>query len=184
MNDRTGGLRRAAYMAVAAAATVLATGCGSSATSSGTSTSPGSYSYAQELALAQCMREHDLPTFPDPSASEGFDGSVLQTFDTSQGQAAYAACKHLLAGAPSISQLQQDLLKEEQRRAQLLPALDKFQQCVRNHGVPDFSIFSPAKNAGLNPDTPQLQAALTACQHVLPPGAHISISSSKSPSRS
>ena len=28
--------------------------------------------YAQELALAQCMRGHGVPNFPDPSASGGY----------------------------------------------------------------------------------------------------------------
>lgn len=192
MNDKTYGnryLRRAAALAVAAAVAVLATACGGSAPSSDSPSPGGSYSYAQELALAQCMRGHGLPNFPDPSASVGFSSSVLPTFDTHQGQTAYAACRHLLTGAPSISQLQQDLQREQQKQAEELPELLKWQQCVRSHGFPTFSIVgqsSPAsaKGAGINPDSPQFQAAVAACQHVLPPGAKVSISTRKSQSAS
>jgi hypothetical protein len=158
------------------AVAVLATACGSSAPS--TSQAP-SYSYGQELALAQCLRDHGLPAFPDPSASEGFSSSVLPMIDTSKGEAAYGDCKHLLTGAPSISQLQQDLQQEQQREAAALPALLKFQQCVRDHGEPDFSMFQSG-DAGVDPNTPRFQTALRACESELPPGAHISISSHKS----
>ena len=64
MNDKTGGNRaprRAGALAVAAAVAVLATACGGSAPSSASAPT-----YAQELALAQCMRGHGVPNFPDP----------------------------------------------------------------------------------------------------------------------
>ena len=162
-------------MAAVAAVVALATACGSSAPSS-----TSSYGYAQELALAQCLRGHGLPAFPNPRSSGGFSSSVLPTINTTKGQAAYTACKHLLTGAPSLSELQQDLQAEQAREAQMLPALLKFEQCVRSHGVPGFTIFGQSKPAGFNPDTPQLQSALRTCQHLLPPGAHVSISTNKS----
>jgi hypothetical protein len=173
--------------AAVAAVAVLATACGSSASSTASPAASGSYSYAQELALAQCMRGHGLPTFPDPSTSGGFSSSVLSTFDTSQGQAAYGACRHLLTGAPSISALQRDLQEAQERQAKALPALVKFAQCMRSHGVPDFSLpgaSAPAsgQGTGVNPDAPQVQAAVRACQSELPPGAHISVNASKSAS--
>jgi len=167
-------------LAAVAAVAMLATACGSSAPSA----SPGStatYSYAQELALTQCLRGHGLPTFPDPDASQGFSSSVLPMVDTAKGQAAYNACKHLLTGAPSISQLQQDLQGEQQRQAKALPALLKFEQCVRSHGEPDFSTTG---SPGVNPSSSQFQAALRACESVLPPGEHISFSTSQATSRS
>ena len=78
MNDKPishRGLRRAGVIAVAAAAAVLATACATSAPSSASTPA-----YAQELALAQCMRSHGVPNFPDPVASVGYtlttNGSV------------------------------------------------------------------------------------------------------------
>ena len=196
MNDKTvshQGVRRAGALAVAAAVAVLATACAGSALSSASTPSSGSApAYAQELALAQCMRSHGVPNFPDPLASGGYtlttNGSVEGAggssiaIDSSQAQAAYGDCRHLLAGAPSISQLEQDVRQAQQRQEQALPALLKFSQCMRSHGVPDFPDFGqpgqspPAGNkASVNPDSPQFRAALSACHDLLPPGAHISI---------
>lgn len=186
MNDKTGGnrgLRRAAALAVIATVAVLATACGSSDPPSASSAPGGSYSYAQELALAQCMRGHGLPDFPDPDASGGFSSTVLPTLDSSQGQAAYGACRHLLTGAPSITQLEQDLQQLQQEQQKELPVLVKFSQCMRSHGVPDFpdpsatgqSTPASSQGAGINPNSPQFQAAVSACEQMLPAGAHISI---------
>jgi hypothetical protein len=110
MNDKTGGNRgprRVGALAVAAAVAVLATACG------GGSAPPSASAptYAQVLALAQCMRSHGVPDFARGLGSQS-------------------------------------------------PALG-------NKGA-------------INPDSPQFQAALAACQHLLPPGAHVSIHMSRS----
>jgi hypothetical protein len=184
MIDKTGGIRiprRAGALAVVAAAAVLAAGCATSTTSA--SSDPGQPTYAQELALAQCMRGHGVPNFPNPSASGGFSLNA-STLDSSQTQTAYGACRHLLPnGGPNISQIAQE---EQQKQAEQLPELLKFQQCVQSHGEPDFSLGlsgqspPPGKSSGFNPNTPQFQAALNACQHLLPPGAHVSVNTSTS----
>jgi hypothetical protein len=190
MNDKTGthrGARRAAALAAMAAIAMLATACGTSSPSTTTSLSASSYSYPQELALAQCMRDHGLPTFPDPSASEGFSSSVLPMVDSSQGQAAYGDCRHLLAGGgPSISQLQQASQQIAQKEAQELPTLVKFSECMRSHGVPNYPDPTPTgqaiggnlKAANINISAPQFQAAVSACQH-LAPGLSFHSSSSR-----
>jgi hypothetical protein len=192
MNDNTGGnrgLRRAGALAVVAAVAVLATACGGSSAPSSASSASGSVTFVQELALAQCMRSHGVPTFPDPNASGGFNNLNLSTIDSSRVQAAYGACRHLLAGGgPSIAQLQQQAQQEQQEQQKELPALLKFSQCMRSHGVPNFSdppvsgqsTPAPPKGAGSNPNSPQFQAAVSACQHVLPAGAHISVRTSSS----
>jgi hypothetical protein len=190
MNDKTGGNRgprRAGTLATAAAIALLATACGSSAPSSASAPT-----YAQELALAQCMRTHGEPDFPDPSASgsytltsngsiEGAGGASID-IDSSQAQAAYGDCRHLLPGAPSISQLEQQVQQEQQQQEQALPTLLKFSQCMRSHGVPNFPDLgssdqspAPGGSAAINPNSPQFRAALTACQDLLPPGVHISV---------
>jgi hypothetical protein len=197
MNDKTGGnrgLRRAGALAVAAAVAALTAGCGVHVSfgAGSTSSSASAPTYAQELALAGCMRSHGEPDFPDPNTSggytltstgsiEGAGGSSID-INSSQAQAAYGDCRHLLSGAPSISQLERDVQQEQQRQAQALPELLKYSQCMRSHGVPNFPDFGqgdqsppPGAGAGINPNSPQFQAAATACQHLLPPGAHISI---------
>jgi hypothetical protein len=190
MNDKTGGNRgprRAGALAAAAAIAVLATACGGG----GDPPSAGAPAYAQVLALAQCMRSHGVPTFPDPDASggytltsagsiEGVGGSSVD-IASSQARAAYGDCRHLLPGTPSIAQLERDVQQEQQAKARALPGLLKWEQCVRSHGVPDFARGpggqspAPGNNGAINPNSPQFRAALTACQHLLPPGAHVSI---------
>lgn len=203
MNDKTGanrGPRRAGALAVAAAVAVLTAGCGVVHVSLGggsTSSSASAPAYAQVLALAQCMRGHGVPDFPDPDASGGYSlapngslegarGSV--DVDSSQVQAAYGDCRHLVPGGPSFSQLEQKMQQEQQRQDQLLPLLLKYSQCMRSHGVPNFP--SPGQSAasphGAPPDvnSPQYLAAAGACQHLLPPGAKMSISAQQSQSAS
>ena len=197
MNDKTAGnrgLRRAGALAVAAAVAVLATACGGSAPSS-----VSAPTYAQVLALAQCMHSHGLPNFPDPNASGGYSltsngsiegaGGSSVDIDSSQAQAAYGDCRHVLPGAPSISQLEQLEQQEQQRQEQALPELLKYSQCMRSHGVPNFPDLgqsdqspAPGNKTAINPNSPQFQAASTACQHLLPPGAHVSIHTNTSAS--
>ncbi|HUA30945.1 MAG TPA: hypothetical protein VMC03_18835 [Streptosporangiaceae bacterium] len=189
-------MRRAGALAVAAAVAVLAAGCGGgSAASSG-----GSPTYAQVLALAQCMRGHGVPNFPDPNASggyslrsngsiEGAGGSAID-INSHQAQTAYGRCRHLLPGGPSISQLEQMEQQEQQEQARMLPEMVKWEQCVRGHGVPNFSIGlggqspAPGGSDAVDPNSPQFQAAMRTCQHLLPPGGRVSISRSaqRSPS--
>lgn len=191
MNGKTTGnrgLRRAGALAVAAAVAVLATACGGGSAPS--SASPPTY--AQVLALAQCMRGHGVPDFPDPNASgsytltsngsiEGAGGSSID-INSSQAQAAYGDCRHLLPGGPSISQLEQMEQQEQQGQEKALPELLKWEQCVRSHGVPNFNLGlggqspAPGNSGAFNPNSPQFQAALSACQHLLPPGASVHIS--------
>ena len=201
MNDKTGGNRgprRAGALAVSAAVALLTAGCGVHVHIFGgsASSSASAPAYAQELALAQCMRGHGVPNFPDPNASGGYTltsngeikgaGGSSIDINSSQAQAAYGDCRHLLPHAPSISQLEQDVQQAQQREARELPELLKWEQCVRSHGVPNFNLglggqSPPPGNGGpVNPNSPQYQAAVTACQHLLPSGATVHISTSSS----
>ncbi len=197
MNEKTAGnrgLRRAGALAVAAAVAVLAAGCAVHVSLGGGS-APSSASpptYAQVLALAQCMRGHGVPNFPDPNASgsytltsngsiEGAGGSSID-INSSQAQAAYGDCRHLVPGGPSISQLEQLEQQEQQKQEKALPELLTWEQCVRSHGVPNFNLGlggqspAPGNSGAFNPNSPQFQAALSACHHLLPPGASVHIS--------
>jgi hypothetical protein len=198
MNNKTAGnqgSRRAIALAVTGAVAALA------ALEACSSPPPAASapSYAQVLSLAQCMRSHGEPSFPDPNASgsytltssgsiKGADGASID-INSSQVQAAYGDCRHLLPGAPSISRLQQLEQQGQARQEQALPALLKYSQCMRSHGVPNFPDLgqsapspAPGNRAAINPSSPQFQAASTACQHLLPAGAHVSLHSSASTS--
>jgi hypothetical protein len=195
MNGKTGGnrgLRRAAILAAVAAVAVLAAACGSSAPSSASAPT-----YAQVLALAQCMRSHGVPNFPDPDASGGYSlasngslkgaGGSSVDINSSQAQAAYGDCRHLVPGGPSISQLEQAEQQAQQQQAKDLPLLVKYAQCMRSHGVPNFPAPGQSKlgpGGSPNVNSPQYLAAASACQHVLPRGAKVSISTGQSRSSS
>jgi hypothetical protein len=195
MNDKTGGnrcLRRAGALAAVAAVAVVAAACGGSATPS-----QSAPTYVQVLALAKCMRSHGVRNFPDPDASGGYslaaDGSLTGAggssvdINSSQAQAAYGDCRHLLPGGPSISQLEQDEQQEQQRQAKMLPVLLKYVHCMRSHDVPNFPAPGQSKSGpGAPPDvnSPQYLAAASACQHLLPRGDKLSISTGQSRSSS
>jgi hypothetical protein len=201
MNGKTGGnlvQRRAGALAVMAALAGLATACGSTAPPSDSSAASvdgyvfgGSVTVAQELALVQCMRSHGAPGFPDPNSSGSFTLTTTPNgpkgavdIDSSRIAAGYGTCRHLLpGGGPSVAQLRQHLQQQQEKQRQAFPALVNFARCMRSRGVPDFPIpqpdgqASPAphKGTGIGPASPRFQAAVRACQHVLPAGAHLSI---------
>lgn len=202
MNDKTDGnrsLRRGGALALATAVTVLATGCGIVHVHFGSSSDPPPAlvpAHAQELALAKCMRSHGVPDFPDPNPSGGYtltsSGSIKGTggsaidVNSSQAQAAYGDCRHLVPDGPSVSELEQDVQQAQQRQARELPQLLKWQQCVRGHGEPDFTLGiagqsqAPGKSTAANVNSPRFRAALSACAHLLPAGAHVSVNTSVS----
>jgi hypothetical protein len=145
------------------------------------------------------MRGHGVPNFPDPDASGEYNltssgsikgaGGASVDINSSQAQAAYGDCRHLVPSAPSIARLEQLEQQGQQQQEQSLPELLKYSQCMRSNGVPNFPDFGqsaqsppPDKSGAINPSSPQFQAASTTCQHLLPAGAHLSIHSSSSAS--
>jgi hypothetical protein len=115
-------------------ASIVLAACGASGKPSGSAPSNS------QLALAQCMRSHGVPNFPDPTkgpAGEGFSisstpGSSTLTVDTVtfSGPAFVSAektCKLFGGGTapPPISE------------SQKLAAFH-FAQCMRKHGVPSY----------------------------------------------
>ena len=173
--------QRAAVLAVTAGAALLTAACGGSspsASGSGGSSATGASSiHANQLAFAQCMRAHGVPNYPDSGLAVGIgSGSGGSTQSGSginpqspQFQAALQACRHLLPNGGQITPAQQ-----KQQEGQLL----KLAQCMHAHGVPDFpepngkgQIPVPATpGSGLNPNSPQFQAAQKACRSLAPAG--------------
>lgn len=146
--------------AALAAAAVLTVACGSGSPSAAGSPGAGQGRVAQALAFAQCMRSHGAPDFPDPDSSGGFamkpsDGS---SFNVPQ---AHAACAHLY---PNMGK---QLPDPAQRAAQQRQAL-AFAACMRRRGFANFpddwsGNVGQLIAAGIDPSSPQLNAALTKC---------------------
>jgi hypothetical protein len=192
---RTAGL---AILAVAGIA-VLASACGGGGSAAGssntvahigtTTTTPGTSSGAGAAAGAgasasgppnaakagtavlkfvRCMRSHGVANFPSPVIN-GNQVSLQITPSVSGSpdfKSVQAACQHLLPGKPTAQHFstaqQADYVKAS--------------QCMRAHGIngfpdPDFSgpgIFHLPQ--GMNPNTPQFEAARHICQNLIPNG--------------
>ncbi len=165
----------------------------SDANSGGSSSSPegGAPTQQKMVAYSQCMRTHGVPEFPEPTEgkllihSSDHNGHVTGVNpQSSQFQTAQKACAKLAPnGGKPPSPAQQAKAQEQ--------AL-KFSQCMRTHGVPSFPDpeFSNSGGTvrlriggkkggpgGIDPNSPQFQAAQKACQSIGlgpkggPPGA-------------
>ena len=177
---------------------LLLAGCGGSSSSAGvahigttSSTSPSGGSgggtpesnetsaanQQKMVKFAQCMRTHGEPEFPEPTEgriqihSQNGHGPNPES---SQFQAAEKACSKYAPARAAPSPAQQAKMQEQ--------AL-KFSACMRTHGVPNFPDpkFSSSgggvrvqlkvgSSGGINPSSPQFQAAQKACQSVSPLG--------------
>jgi hypothetical protein len=141
----------------------------SSAGSGGAPDTGGSTQAQQDLAFAQCMRSDGVTDFPDPDPGGQFGTISAQVEDNPHFDTGYGACEHLLpAGGEN---------KVQQNLGQLL----QFAQCMRSHGVPaypdpDPDAYSSISNtrinslhqAGVNPNSPQVQAAVQTCERLHP----------------
>ncbi len=167
---RSSALRRTAAMSAALALAVLATGCGSSnGPSSSTTSSRGPQAMA--LAYTQCMRNHGIHDFPDPTTPPG--GGVAFQINGGPGsdlnqnnptfQTASQACRTFSPGgqqAPSASTKQ---IAEEVRWA----------RCLRAHGVagfPDPNSNGAIDSAKFDPASLAFQKASAACKSLQPSG--------------
>ena len=183
--------RRAALI-VSAAGTLalgaLAAGCGStpgaavaqSPTTHSTTTTAGSGaaspggSTSSAAAYSACMRRNGVSNFPDPDANGRLalrfgPGTGLDP-NSAQFRHAQQACRSLAPRGGKTS-------PQAQRKA-LEQAL-AFSQCMRAHGVKNFPDpqaagggvrLSIGSNSGIDPNSPQFQAAQRACKNLLPGG--------------
>jgi hypothetical protein len=201
-------------LCVAAASMLLAACGGSSSPSSGvahigttSSSSPSSSSSGsgggtpesgetsaavqkKMVEFAQCMRTHGEPEFPEPSEGgihiENHNGHGPNP-ESSQFQAAEKACSKYAPSKIAPSPAQQAKMQE---------AALKFSECMRSHGVPNFPdpkfsgggtrvTLKAGSSGGLNPSSPQFQAAQKACQSNLPFGGKgAAVHASAGPGRS
>ena len=118
--------------------------------------------------FASCMRRNGVPNFPDPNAQGQISASGIDPGSASF-QNAQQACRKQLpkGGQPSPAQ-------QEQARKQALA----FSACMRRNGVPNFPDPQFGSNggaairidpsSGIDPGSPQFQAAQKACQKNLP----------------
>ena len=164
-----GGVSASPGVASLGSTTTTSAAAGSAASSGGLPNLQKAYQ--AQLQYSQCMRTHGEPSFPDPVLSAhglSISGGNINP-NSPQFISASTACKKLVpnGGPPSQAQIQ----------AAVARAL-KYSECMRAHGVPSFpdpdvsnggvriSIGAP----GINPNSPQFQAAQKTCQQIAPLG--------------
>lgn len=89
--------------------------------------------------LAQCIRDHGFPAFPDPVVKD--DGTVELPEDAQRTLEQHEAalrphCEHIFNRLPASVREGPDT--EEQATPAQIAERMRFAQCVRQHGVPDF----------------------------------------------
>lgn len=182
------GLLAPALVGVAGVA-LLASACGgapspavaqlATTTTSSTPSSTNSSKKGNPTKYASCMRKHGVPQFPDPDSQGRIRISGGQrnghTFGIDPNSAAFKkaqqSCQSLQPSGGRLSPQQQ----QAEQQAEL-----KFSACMRSHGVPKFPdpTFTPGggskltigKSDGIDPNSPQFQAAQKACQKLAPGG--------------
>ena len=114
------------------------------------------------------MRAHGIKDFPDPNSQGGIGISSSSGINPNSPQyaAANRACQSKMGSGPHASQAQQ---------AKIQANLLKFAECMRTHGVPGYPdphfgangmvTQKISKGSGVDPNSPQYQAAQKACQH-------------------
>jgi hypothetical protein len=152
----------AALAAALAAVALLTAACGGASSSAAGPAGAGQGRLAQALSFARCMRSHGLPDFPDPDSSGGFSMDRSRSSNVQAFPAAKAVCNHLY---PNMGKGQgADPAQQEQQQRQALA----FAACMRRRGIPNFpddwsGNVGQLISAGLDPNSPQLNAALTKC---------------------
>jgi hypothetical protein len=148
--------RVGALVAALAAMALLTAACGGGSPSAAGSPGAGQGRLAQALAFAHCMRSHGAPDYPDPNSSGVFMVNPSNSSRFDAPRSTRAACAHLLPNKAKA------LTPAQQRRALA------FDACMRRHGFPQFpdgwsGNVGQLISAGIDPNSPQLNAALTRC---------------------
>lgn len=112
--------------------------------------------------LSQCVREHGVPGFPDPTVRDG-DLVMPQDQPAEAVDNAMEACRSIVDRMPQQS-------GGNGSAAQDVPQLRKFAQCLRNNGVPNWPDprsdgSFPVLGTPLDGKTPELQRAQAECRH-------------------
>jgi hypothetical protein len=150
----------AALAAALAAAALLTAACGAGSSSAGSS-GAGQARLARALAFAHCMRSHGAPAFPDPNSSGVWmvNPSTSSRFDAPLSTR--QACAHLRpTGVRAAGTLAEQVQQQRKHLA--------FIACMHRHGFPQLpdgwsGNIGQLISAGIDPKSPQLNAAFTQC---------------------
>jgi hypothetical protein len=139
------------------------------------------------LKLAECIRTHGVPDFPDPPSGGHF--AMQQSSNGNGGGLITVDGRQLNVSAPAFQKAMQDCQKYQPpgppisgaQLAKLQKGALKMAQCMRTHGVPNFpdptvstgpggrgvGVRLGAKGAGINPQSPAFQSAQKTCMPLM-----------------
>jgi hypothetical protein len=141
-------------------------GSQSTAAPAGGSASAGSTALAEAVAYSKCVRSHGVPNFPDPVQTPS-GGYGYRTAGIDPNSAAFRGAIEACKALPSPWNSTGQQLSPAQEQAWL-----NWAQCIRAHGLPAFPdpTFSGSEvhDAGIGPNSPQLQQAMDACKSQMP----------------
>jgi hypothetical protein len=173
-------MTRRPAIAVLAAALMLAPVACSSGGSAPTAASPSRNGVQQELAasqrFAQCARAHGHPAFPDPviNNDDGVDFGDATNNAQDARKSEIAALEKIPEFKAILTQMQAlrppDPRRNARPSAAVIQKLQRFAQCVREHGIPSWPDPKsdgsfPISGLGLGDpkSSPTIRAALDAC---------------------
>jgi hypothetical protein len=159
--------RRPGLAATVAGIALAASACGGNGSSpNGSGSVPDTYQAA--VAYSQCMQSHGDPGFPEPKQGPG--GAWL--FAQNPQNAQYFSGPGFDGAQRACKKLQPDMaLTPAEREAAIEQAL-ALSRCMRAHGISSFpdptvkggGISIQVGGPGVDPSSPQFQAAAKACR--------------------
>lgn len=189
-------LRTATALTGLIATTIAVAGCGGSGSPSSTSASTRTPGRSAGLRLAECMRAHGVTNYPDPSATGGGGTQIKQSSGGGNGGANSIVVDgvQLNASAPTFAHAMNACQKDQPQGppisgaqlAKIKQGALKMAECMRAHGVPNFSdpqVTSGPGGRGIavrigagsvggrgakgSPPPPAFQHAMTICQPLM-----------------
>jgi len=182
-------IRAATAIAAVLGAAVTLAACGDS-TPTKASQKTAFKGSGSALKLAECMRTHGVPDFPDPSSRGGF--GIQQSSNGSGGGTISVDGRQISVSAPAFHTAMQECQRFQPQGppisgaqlAKIQKGALKMAQCMRTHGVPNFpdpkvgtgpgghgvgiSIGARSGGAGeINPQSPAFQAANKICMPLM-----------------
>jgi hypothetical protein len=170
-------MRTITFLGLVAAAVLLLAACGASSSQAAAAASRADSAHVWHQAV-QCVREHGLPTFPEPS----IDSSGRPHFPQGTQEpppSVLDACQHILEQLPSNER--QPVSSSSSSQTLNDPAtMLRFAQCMRRHGITDWpdpdasGVFHMPPSMGHlakgEPRWPSIQRAWRACLRYDPSG--------------
>ena len=159
-------------LAAIAGGSALAACASGAGAGTGTGTTNNQAAYSTALKLANCMRGHGVPDFPDPGAAGGPQVAVVPSSKLNpQSPAFEAATKACRKFGQAVGGPPHPLSAAQRRK------LIAFSRCMRTHGVPSFpdptfpasggALIDTPKQANFNPAAPAIRRASVECGHPL-----------------